>query len=132
MSAQDPTFLTSRSHLDHISISLYISFYLSKSTPYRFSIQMSETGSLSALCEFKKSDVGATLMGRSIRFDEASGLLSVKDVIEVIEDISPEAAKQKLYRFIKDNVISEGTDTGFEKFKSGGKYKYVFINFSQP
>ena len=92
---------------------------------------MSETGSLSALCQFEKTDVGATLMGRSVRFDETSGLLSVKDVIEVIEDISPEAAKQKLYRFIKDNVISEGANTGFEKFKSGGKYKYVFIIFSQ-
>jgi hypothetical protein len=94
--------------------------------------EFATTDSMAALCQFEKSDVGATLMGRSIRFDEASGLLSVKDVIEVIEDISPEAAKQKLYRFIKDNVISEGANTGFEKFKSGGKYKYVFINFSQP
>ena len=86
---------------------------------------MSETGSLSALCEFKKSDVGATLMGRSIRFDEASGLLSVKDVIEVIEDTSPEAAQKKLYRLIDDNVVSEGTIAEFKKFKSGGKYMYV-------
>jgi hypothetical protein len=87
---------------------------------------MSETGSLSALCEFKKSDVGATLMGRSIRFDEASGLLSVKDVIEVIEGISPEAAKRKMQRFIENNTISEGAITGFEKFKIG-TYMYVIF-----
>ena len=87
---------------------------------------MSETSSLSALCDFKKSDVGASLMGRPIRFDEASGLLSVKDAIEVIEGISPEAAKRKMQRFIINNTISEGANTGFEIFKSG-QYKYVIF-----
>jgi hypothetical protein len=90
---------------------------------------MSETSSLSALCQFEKTGVCATLMGRSIRFDETSGLLSVKDAIEVIEGINPEAAKKKLQRLIKDNVVSEGTNTGFGIFESGGKYKYVFNNF---
>jgi len=65
-------------------------------------------------------------MGRSIRFDEASGLLSVKDVIEVIEGISPEAAKRKMQRFIENNTISEGANTCFEKFKIG-TYMYVIF-----
>jgi hypothetical protein len=87
---------------------------------------MSETSSLSALCQFAKTGVCATLMGRSIRFDEISGLLSVKDAIEVIEGISPEAAKRKMQRFIENNIISEGANTGFGIFKSG-QYKYVIF-----
>ena len=80
---------------------------------------MSETSSVSALCDFKKSDVGASLMGRPIRFDEASGLLSVKDLIEVIEACNPKSAQMKMLKLMKDNVISEGGNTGFEKFKIG-------------
>ena len=52
--------------------------------------------------------------------------LSVKDAIEVIEGISPEAAKRKMQRFIENNTISEGANTGFEIFKSG-QYKYVIF-----
>jgi hypothetical protein len=81
--------------------------------------------SLSSLCGFVKTDVGATLMGSTIRVDESGGLLSVKDAIAVIEGTSLEAAQQKLYRLIRDNVVCEGANTGFEKFKSGGKYMYV-------
>jgi len=102
-----------------ISISLYISFYLSKSAPHRFSIQLSETSSLSALCQFEKTDVGATLMGSTIRVDESGGLLSVKDAITVIEACNPKSAQMKMLKLMKDNVISEGGNTGFEKFKIG-------------
>jgi len=38
-----------------------------------------------ALCDFKKTDVGATLFGKQIRVDDAGEFLSVKDAIEVIE-----------------------------------------------
>ena len=89
---------------------------------------MSETSSLSALCQFEKTGVGATLMGRPIRFDEASGLLSVKDVIEVIEGVQPDAARKAQQRLIDDDIISEGTNTGFAKFKIG-KHQYVIFPF---
>ena len=92
---------------------------------------MGESSSISVLCEFVTTDDGATLMGSSIRFDETGGLLSVQDAIAVIETISSHAAKQKMHKLIKENVVSEGTTTGFEKFKSDGKYMYAseFFNW---
>ena len=78
--------------------------------------------SIAALCEFKKSSSavsGATLFDRPIRFDGATGLISVKDFIEVIEGINPKSAQMKMLKLMKDNVISEGGNTGFEKFKIG-------------
>ena len=80
---------------------------------------MSETGSLSLLCNFVKTDVGATLMGKQIRVDETGALLSVQDAIAVIEGITSKAGQSKMQRLMKDNVISEGTTTGFKKFKIG-------------
>jgi len=81
---------------------------------------MSEnSSSLSSLCNFVRTDVGATLMGKTIRVDESGVLLSVKDAITVIEGITSKAGQSKMQRLIKDNVISEGTTAGFKKFKIG-------------
>jgi len=93
---------------------------LSTPTP-QISIQiMSEnSSSLSSLCNFVRTDVGATLMGKTIRVDESGVLLSVKDAITVIEGITSKAGQSKMQRLIKDNVISEGTTAGFKKFKIG-------------
>lgn len=71
----------------------------------------------SALCEFQKTETGATLMGRQIRVDETGHLLSVKDAISAIEGTSSNAAHKKYQRLIDANVIVEGTSTGFEKFR---------------
>ncbi len=58
-------------------------------------------------------------MGKQIRVDETGALLSVQDAIAVIEGITSKAGQSKMQRLMKDNVISEGTTTGFKKFKIG-------------
>jgi hypothetical protein len=77
------------------------------------------SSSLSSLCNFVRTDVGATLMGKTIRIDESGVLLSVKDAITVIEGITPKAGQKRMQKLIKDNIISEGTTAGFKKFKIG-------------
>jgi len=77
--------------------------------------------SIAALCEFKKSSSavsGATLFDRPIRFDEATGLISVKDFIVVIEGVTSHAATMRIRRLKekKEIVISEGATTGFMNF----------------
>ena len=72
-----------------------------------------------ALCEFEKTDVGATLFGKQIRVDDTGELLSVKDAIEVIEGCSSKAATMKMKKLINDGKISEATNPDFEYFKDG-------------
>jgi len=78
---------------------------------------MGETGSLSALCQFEKSDVGATLMGTKIRVDDTGEFLSVKDAIMVIEGCTSNAAKLRMNKLINDKIISEATNLDFIYFK---------------
>ena len=77
----------------------------------------SDASALKALCDFEKTDVGATLMGKQIRVDETGEFLSVKDAIMVIEDDSSGAAKIKMNRLINIGKISEGTNINFKYFK---------------
>ena len=74
--------------------------------------------SIAALCEFKKSSSavsGATLFDRPIRFDEATGLISVKDFIMVIEGVTTKAAARRLDRLKEDStiIVSEDATTGY-------------------
>jgi hypothetical protein len=85
---------------------------------------MSETGSLSALCRFEKTDVGATLMGTEIRVDDTGEFLSVKDAIMVIEGCTSNAAKLRMNKLINDDIISEATNPDFRIFMDGS-YRYV-------
>lgn len=77
---------------------------------------MSENVSLSALCRYEKTDVGPTLMGKTIRVDDTGEFFSVKDTIAAIEGIDSAAAKQSMRR-----LISKGANTGFKPFKKGAK-----------
>jgi hypothetical protein len=47
--------------------------------------EFATTDSMAVLCQFEKTDVGATLMGRAIRVDDTGEFLSVKDAIVAIE-----------------------------------------------
>ena len=85
---------------------------------------MSETGSLSALCDFVKTDVGATLMGTNIRIDDTGEFLSVKDAIMVIEGCTSNAAKLRMNKLINDDIISEATNPDF-RIIMDGSYRYV-------
>ena len=75
--------------------------------------------SLAALCEFENTTTGATLYGEKIRYDEATGLLSVKDFIMIIEVITSNAAKLRIPRLKEEKhiVVSEDASTGFKIFK---------------
>ena len=75
--------------------------------------------SLAALCEFENTTTGATLYGENIRYDGATGLLSVKDFIMIIEEILPNTAMKRM-KSLKDEehiVVSEDASTGFKFFK---------------
>jgi hypothetical protein len=85
---------------------------------------MSETSSLSALCQFEKTDVGATLMGTKIRVDDTGEFLSVKDAIMVIEGCTSNAAKLRMNKLINDKIISEATNPDF-RIIMDGSYRYV-------
>ena len=82
-------------------------------------VELATSTSLAALCEFKNTTTGATLCGKKIRYDEMTGLLSVKDFIMIIEGILPKSAIQKI-KSLKDDehiVVSEDASTGFANFK---------------
>ena len=82
-------------------------------------VELATSTSLAALCEFKNTTTGATLCGKKIRYDEMTGLLSVKDFIMIIEGILPKSAIQKI-KSLKDDkhiVVSEDASTGFKIFK---------------
>jgi hypothetical protein len=93
---------------------------------------MSETSSLSALCQFEKTGVGATLMGRPIRFDEASGLLSVKDVIEVIKRKAYNPTPQERRSNGSSTMISylKAQTTGLQNSKSENTSTSIFLFFT--
>jgi len=73
--------------------------------------------SMSALCEFKANEVGATLMGHTIRIDETGQFLSVKDAIEIIEGCTSNAAMLRMKKLVNDEIISEATNPNFKYFK---------------
>jgi len=78
--------------------------------------------SIATLCEFKKSSSavsGTTLFDRPIRFDEATGLISVKDFIMVIEGVTTKAAARRLDRLKEDStiIVSEDATTGYAFFR---------------
>ena len=77
------------------------------------------SNSIAALCGFKISPVGvATINDRPIRYDFATGLISVKDAIMAIEGVTPKAAASKLDRLRKIGLVvtSEDVNTGYSKF----------------
>jgi len=78
-----------------------------------------DASALRALCEFEKTDVGATLMGTQIRVDETGEFLSVKDAIAAIEGGSSKAATMKMQKLINNGKISEATNPDIEYFKDG-------------
>ena len=61
---------------------------------------------------------GATLCGKTIRYDEATGLLSVKEYIMIIEGITSHAATMRIQRLKekKEIVVSEDATTGYADF----------------
>ena len=77
--------------------------------------------SLAAYCEFKKSTTGATIFGKNIRYDEATGMFSVKDFIMIIEGegLTSNAAKLRIHRLKEEKhiVVSEDATTGYAIFK---------------
>jgi len=90
----------------------------------------SDASALRALCDFEKTDVGATLMGKQIRVDNTGELLSVKDAMMVIEGCSAAAAQMKMLRLLNDGKISEGANSNFTYFKlddNNAKYVPIFL-----
>jgi len=77
----------------------------------------SDASALKALCDFEKTDVGATLMGKQIRVDESGEFLSVSDAIAAIEGCTSNAAKLRMNKLVNDENISEGANSEFKKFK---------------
>ena len=86
--------------------------------------EFATTDSMAVLCQFEKTDVGATLMGRAIRVDDTGKYLSIKDAIMAIEGCTSTAAKFRLIKLLNDNVISEATNPDFRIFMDGS-YRYV-------
>ena len=79
---------------------------------------------MAVLCQFEKTDVGATLMGRAIRVDDIGEYLSIKDAIVAIEGCTTKAAQMKIQKLIADDIISEATNPDFKYFMDGS-YRYV-------
>ena len=77
--------------------------------------------SLAAYCMFRKSTTGATIFGKKIRYDEATGMFSVKDAIRIIEGegLTSAAAIKRIqyYKNEKYIVVSEDATTGYANFK---------------
>lgn len=88
---------------------------------------------IAALCEFQviNSDGRATLFGERIRYDEATGLISVKDAIMIIEGegiTSAAAIKRiKCYKDEKYIVVSEDAATGYANFKDENNQKIIGV-----
>ena len=73
------------------------------------------SNSIAALCGFKISPVGvATINDRPIRYDFATGLISVKDAIMAIEGVTPKAAACRLDRLKADKIIAVSEDPNAE------------------
>jgi hypothetical protein len=77
----------------------------------------SDVSALRALCEFEKTDVGATLMGKQIRVDESGEFISVSDAIAAIEGCTSNAAKLRMNKLVNDENMSEGANSELKKFK---------------
>ena len=90
---------------------------------------------IAALCEFKilGSDGRATLFGERIRYDEPTGLMSVKDAVMIIEGLLPDTARKKSKSLEKEKyiVVSEDATTGYAYFVDKDYQKCIGVRLRE-
>ena len=73
--------------------------------------------SLTALLQIEHTDGKAAVGSFTVRTDPTGSLVSLKDIIQVIEGSCPNAAQKRINKLQADGHVTEGTNSEFQRFK---------------
>jgi hypothetical protein len=72
---------------------------------------------LTALLKIERTDDKAVVGSFTVRTDPTGSLVSLKDIIQVIEGSGPNAAQKRLDKLKVDGHVTEGANSEFQTFR---------------